>query len=122
MTPAEYQEEKEIIYAEHRPFVDRIEECIQRFRARRRMNTDQNNVLSQYLLLGGVDTTTRQFQGASKLDNETLEGRTKAEIRDITADDVIQRGGGASTNPRFFNPDYPEHWDVDFSGVVAGFL
>lgn len=109
-----------MLYPLHRPFVERIEECIQRFRARRRMNSEQNYLFSRYLLLGGVDANARQFQGTSKLGNEDLEGRTKAEVRDISADDVIQRG--AKTDSRFYNPSYPEHWVVDFTGVVAGFL
>lgn len=35
------------------------------------------------------------------------------------ASDVIHRTG---SDPRYYNPKNPEHWDVDFAGVVAGFL
>jgi hypothetical protein len=35
---------------------------------------------------------------------------------------VIQRGADGNRNPRYFNPNYPEHWDVDFTGVAAGFV
>lgn len=121
MTPAQYQEEHEVVYPPHRPFVDRIEECIQRFRALRRMDNTQDNIFSAYLLLGGVDSRTRQFQGTSKLNNAALEGYTKAEVRDITADDVIPRGQGA-TDIRFYNPSAPEHWDINFTAVASGFL
>ncbi|KAK3378925.1 Argonaute complex, subunit Arb1 [Lasiosphaeria ovina] len=122
MTPDEYDQEKNVIYPPHRPFVDRIEEAIQRFRARRRMDSARDILFSRYLFLGGIDTTVRQFQSTRNLDHDTLDEATKADVREMTADDVIHRGGGASYNPRFYNPNYPEHWDVDFAGVAAGFL
>ncbi len=122
MTPAEYNEEQEVIYAPHRPFVDRIEECIQRFRARRRIGVERDVVFSRYLFLGGIDSTTRQFQGSRNIGDDVLDDATKGAVREMTADDVIQRGGDGNRNVRFYNPNYPEHWDVDFSGVTAGFL
>lgn len=122
MTPAEYEEERNVIYAPHRPFVDRIEECIQRFRARRRMDPEREYLFTRYLTLGGVDATVRQFQGTRDLNEDVLEDASKATVREMTADDVIQRGGERNSNPRFYNPNYPEHWDVDFTGIVAGFL
>jgi len=120
MTPAEHEEERTVIYPPHRPFVDRIEEAIQRYRARRRLDSAQENIFTKYLLLGGVDATMRQFQSTDKMGDDQLEDATKADIRQMTAGDVIERGD--ATNPRFYNPNEPEHWDVDFSGVVAGFL
>lgn len=42
-----------------------------------------------------------------------------SEMRKAEANDVINLGGG---DPRFYDPMQPEHWDVDFSGVVSGFL
>jgi len=72
--------------------------------------------------LGGIDATTRQFQGSRNIDDETLADATKSEVREMTADDVIQRGIGGNNNPRFYNPSYPDHWDVDFTGIAAGFL
>jgi hypothetical protein len=122
MTPAEYTEEQEIIYPPHRHFVDRIEECIQRFRARRRLGTERDVLFSRYLLLGGIDSTTRQFQGARNIENDVLEEASKGAVREMTADDTIQRGGEGNRNARFYNPNYPEHWDVDFTGVAAGFV
>ncbi|KAK0715182.1 Argonaute complex, subunit Arb1 [Lasiosphaeris hirsuta] len=120
LTPAEYEEEKNILYPSYRPFDARIEECIQRFRARRRMTNIQDDLFSRYLYLGGVDSTQRQFQGTRNMKKEEMGGLSQGEVRDIIADDVIQRG--ASNNPRFYNPTCPEHWEVDFVGVVAGFL
>ncbi|KAK4213806.1 Argonaute complex, subunit Arb1 [Rhypophila decipiens] len=120
LTPKEYEEEKTVIYPLDRPFVDRIEECIQRFRARRRMDSERDVVFSRYLALGGVDCTTRQFQSTRKVDPEDLEGLSKAEVREITADDVVQRGD-VKQDRRWYNPEHPEHWEVDFAGVAAGF-
>ncbi|KAK1836820.1 Argonaute complex, subunit Arb1 [Podospora conica] len=121
ITPAQYQEERENTYPPDRPFVDRIEECIQRFRGLRRMDNVQDKIFSAYLLLGGVDSRPRQFQGTSKLKASDLEGMTKAEVRGITADDMIPRGEGA-TDIRFYNPSAPEHWDISFTAVASGFL
>lgn len=122
MTPAEHYEEQEVIYPSHRPFVDRIEECIQRFRARRRLGSKRDNMFSRYLSLGGIDTSVRQFQGTRNIGDDILEDATKSAVREMTADDVIQRGGDGNRNTQFYNPNYPEHWEVDFTGVAAGFL
>lgn len=94
----------------------RIEDCIQRYRARRRLDNDRTNIFNKYLALGGIDTSPRQFQGGSKID---LDGATSSEIREAMASDVIHRAGNDS---RFYNPNHPEHWDVDFAGIAAGFL
>ncbi|KAK4096531.1 hypothetical protein N658DRAFT_480496 [Parathielavia hyrcaniae] len=122
MTAAEYSEERDVIYASHRPFVDRIEECIQRYRARRRLGPQRDTLFSRYLVLGGIDTTVRQFQGTRNITDDVLQDASKGDVREMTADDVIQRGGDGNRNPRFFNPNFPEHWEVDFTGVAAGFV
>jgi hypothetical protein len=122
MTVEEFNQEQNEIYLEHRPFEERIEECIQRFRVRRHMNNEQDKLFSRYLLLGGVDATQRQFQGTAKMSKGEVNEFSKSEMRDIAANDVIQRGGDGKYDARFFNPSFPEHWDVDFTGVVAGYL
>ncbi|KAK0620489.1 Argonaute complex, subunit Arb1 [Immersiella caudata] len=122
MTLEEYNEEQNDLYPPHRPFVERIQESIQRFRARRHMNAEQDKFFSRYLILGGVDATQRQFQGTNKMTKSELKELTKGEIRDITANDVIQRGGEGKYDTRFYNPEFPEHWDVDFAGIAAGFI
>ncbi|KAK4169677.1 Argonaute complex, subunit Arb1 [Cladorrhinum sp. PSN259] len=123
MTPAEYEEERTVIYSSDRSFVDRIEECIQRYRARRRLEGDRNKLFSEYLLLGGVDATVRQFNSSAKISDETLQESSKSEIREMISDDVITRGRETdSAYARYFNPNFPDHWDVDFTGVASGFL
>ncbi|KAK4227181.1 Argonaute complex, subunit Arb1 [Podospora fimiseda] len=121
MTPAEYDEEKSVIYAPGRPFVDRMEECIQRFRGRRRMDGERNKIFSEYLTLGGIDCSVRQFQSANNLADDLLEESSKSAIREMIADDVINRTAD-STYSRYFNPNYDDHWEVDFTGVASGFL
>lgn len=122
LTPAEHSEEKDVIYPPHRPFVDRIEECIQRFRARRRMSQERETLFSRYLVLGGIDATVRQFQGTRNIGDDVLADSTKSAVREMTADDVIQRGADGNRSIRFYNPNYPDHWNVDFTGVAAGFV
>ncbi len=73
-------------------------------------------------MLGGIDSTTRQFQGTRDvIASAEVEECTNAELRDIAANDVIHRGASGS-NPRFYNPNEPKHWVVDFAGVVSGFM
>ncbi|KAK4177115.1 Argonaute complex, subunit Arb1 [Triangularia setosa] len=120
MTPTEAWDEKHLIYPPERPFVERIEEAIQRYRARRRLDSVRNQIFTQYLMVGGIDATVRQFQGADKLPDDLVRESTKGELREMISDDVIHRGGGGGG--RFYHPATPEHWDVDFTGVVAGFM
>ncbi|KAK4251330.1 Argonaute complex, subunit Arb1 [Corynascus novoguineensis] len=122
ITPTEYKEERDLIYPRYRPFVDRIEECIQRYRARRRLSSERELLFSRYLLLGGIDASVRQFQSTRNIGDDILQDATKSSVREMIADDVIQRGGDGNRNPRFYNPNYSEHWDVDFTGVAAGFV
>ncbi|ORY64799.1 Argonaute siRNA chaperone complex subunit Arb1-domain-containing protein [Pseudomassariella vexata] len=115
VTPDEYKEERGI-YASHVPFPERIEQCIQRYRARRRWDCTRNFIFDRYLLLGGIDSTQRQFTG---MDTDTIKLSTADEIRQMTARDVIHYGTAGS---KFYDIDDHEQWDVDFVGVVKGFL
>ena len=66
-------------------------------------------------MLGGVDSTTKQFTGG--LDKETLENATAGEIAAIQATDYVQTG---SKSIKFY--DGSDDWVVDFEGVAKGFL
>lgn len=78
-------------------------------------------LFNKYLALGGIDTTQRQFTGsASFVKDWKEEGYTADEIRSFTANDSLADDG--DPKGKFFDPSCPEHWDVDFAGVVAGFL
>ncbi|KAI0097420.1 Argonaute siRNA chaperone complex subunit Arb1-domain-containing protein [Hypoxylon sp. NC0597] len=116
MTPAEAAEEKKLVYASSRAFPDRIEECIQRYRASRRMDSERTTMFNKYLWLGGIDASPRQFTGFAD-DQEALAEADAGEVRQMTATDFV--GGSGS---RFYDPLEPEHWFVDFEGIVKGFL
>ncbi|POR39556.1 Argonaute-binding protein 1 [Tolypocladium paradoxum] len=116
MTPQEYAEEREEIYATDLPFEERIQSCIQRFRSRRRLQGEHTRFFDEYLFLGGIDTSNNAFTGQDVVDLKAL---TPAERRDALATDVVHTG--SATNDRFYNGD-SEHWSVDFTGVAAGFF
>ncbi|KAI1647885.1 Argonaute siRNA chaperone complex subunit Arb1-domain-containing protein [Daldinia loculata] len=116
ITPAEAAKEKKEIYNASRSFSDRIEECIQRYRASRRMDSERLMLFNKYLWLGGIDSSPRQFTGFAE-DREALAEADADEIRQMTATDFI---GGSGT--RFYDPLEPEHWFVDFEGIVKCFL
>ncbi len=96
-----------------------MEEAIQRFRSRRRLDNDRSLLFSRYLFLGGIDSSTRMFTGTTGMDDADLKSATPADMLGIQANDVIVRSGNSS---RFYNPNRPENWEVDFAGVAAGFL
>ncbi|KAI1003847.1 hypothetical protein K3495_g4363 [Podosphaera aphanis] len=112
--PDEYDEERELYNKSH-AFKDRIETCIQRFRARRKLDQVRANVFTKYLALGGINTGPKQFTGG--LDKETIENSTTDEVIAFQATDYIHTG---QENPKFF--DGSDKWVVDFEGVVKGFF
>ncbi|KID99524.1 Argonaute complex, subunit Arb1, partial [Metarhizium majus ARSEF 297] len=114
MTPDEAAEEKLEIYADCLPFEERIQSCIRRFRARRRIQGDQIRYFDEYLFLGGIDTSGNAFSG---LDTSDLKDLTPAQRREATVTDTVN--GACGADDRFYNGD-DEHWSVDFAGVAAG--
>ncbi|KAF2967205.1 hypothetical protein GQX73_g6397 [Xylaria multiplex] len=114
-TPMEAVEKKKL-YDPARPFSNRIEECIQRFRARRRLDPLRADMFNKYLFLGGVDSSQRQFTGISK-DTDAMTEADSEKIRVMTAVDFI---GGK--NSRFYDGSDAQNWEVDFEAVVKGFL
>lgn len=85
------------------------------------MKPDQAFLFSKYLSLGGIDTTQRQFTGTAKhVKDWKDEGYTADDIREFSANEFLASDGNAKG--KYYNPSFPEHWDVDFAGVVAGFL
>ncbi|KAJ8120410.1 hypothetical protein ONZ43_g2874 [Nemania bipapillata] len=115
MTPAEAVE-KERLYEPSRPFSDRIEECIQRFRVRRRLDTQRTTMFNKYLFLGGIDSSQRQFTGMAN-DKDAMAEADTEQIRTMTAVDYV--GGNGS---RFYDRNNPDDWEVDFEAVAKGFL
>lgn len=85
------------------------------------MPQDRAQLFSKYLFLGGIDTTQRQFTGTAKhLKGLKEDDYSADDLRGITANEFLSRDGEAKG--LFYSPNAPEHWDVDFAGVVAGFL
>ncbi|PSS05115.1 Argonaute complex, subunit Arb1 [Coniella lustricola] len=80
------------IYRPSLPFYSRIKDCIERYLSRRRLTCEQHELFMKYLALGGMENPQNPPSVA------------------------------AVTKGKWFDPDIPGHWDVDFSGVVAGFL
>ncbi|KAA8571115.1 hypothetical protein EYC84_000464 [Monilinia fructicola] len=111
LTPDEYDEERDI-YDEGRPL---DEHGIQRYRARRKLDSVRSNILTKYFALGGIEAGTKTFNGG--LDKETLENSTAAEIAAIQATDFVR-----SSNAKYYDPSDTENWVVDWEGIVRGFL
>ncbi|KAK7928312.1 hypothetical protein PG985_005310 [Apiospora marii] len=114
-TPAEASEEKHL-YAAEIPFEQRIEDCIQRYRQKRKVATRNGHIFDKYLFFGGIQATQRQFGG---MDADAIREATTDEIRLMTATDFIQTGAHSA---KFYHPKFAEGWVVDFEGVVKGFL
>lgn len=92
-----------------------MEICIQRYIARRRFSPEQRKLFDIYLFLGGIDSSPRQFGGAANLDTADM---SKQEIRDASTSVAISRAGGSA---KYYKPG-DENWDVDFLGVLQGFI
>ncbi|CAK7205397.1 hypothetical protein SEUCBS139899_008168 [Sporothrix eucalyptigena] len=117
LTIDEFEEEMDLYHASLN-FDERIETCIQRYRARRRLDNERSNIFNRYLKLGGVDCAPRMFNGAAGF--EESETMTKDDVRALTATDVVPRA--ASKNSKHYAADNAEFWTVDFVGVTSGFL
>ncbi|KFZ05529.1 hypothetical protein V501_08267 [Pseudogymnoascus sp. VKM F-4519 (FW-2642)] len=118
ITPEDHKEEVEQLYHFARPFAERIETCIQRYRARRKLDEERANIFNKYLSFGGIDTTIKAFTGG--VDNEALEDLDGPTIADINATDVMF--GGDEAGSKFYDPCAPQNWVVDFEGIAKAFL
>ncbi|MBE3050408.1 hypothetical protein IMZ48_49525, partial [Candidatus Bathyarchaeota archaeon] len=92
----------------------RIEECLSRFRGRRRVQGELTRYFNEYLFLGGIESGQRAFQGIDPRDYAKASAEEKQQLGGVF--------GAIGENPRFYNPGRPENWSVDFSAVVAGYL
>ena len=90
----------------------RIETAIQRYRAKRNMNSDKRNLFDKWLTFGGVDSSPRQFTGG--LDPQLLADSTAEQIAAFTAVNFV------NNDMDFEGPD--AKYEVDFDGVVKSFL
>ncbi|KAF4451606.1 Argonaute-binding protein 1 [Fusarium austroafricanum] len=116
MTPDEAKEEKDEIYSPDLTFPERMQNCISRFRSRRRLQGERTLFFDEYLFLGGVDTSPSVFRGMSQ---QELKELTPAQRREATATDIIWANSQAGA--KYYDGD-EEKWSVNFAAVVAGFF
>lgn len=110
ITPEEYEEEKSM-YDISLPFARRIERAIQRFLARRNLDSTRKNLFTKYLIHGGIVAGQNMFSGG--LDTETLETSNAAEIAELRATAFV----GSDKN----DIGKSDHV-VDFEGCLGSFL
>lgn len=96
--------------------ISRIEECLNRFRSRRRLQGELIRYFNEYLFLGGIDASQRSFQGVDPKEYAAASAEEKQQL--ANAYGVL----GTGENPKFYSPTTGEHWSIDFSAVVAGYL
>ncbi|KAL8906996.1 MAG: hypothetical protein Q9207_001682 [Kuettlingeria erythrocarpa] len=106
MTPAEFEEEKGFDI----DFSRRIEYAIQRFCARRNMDSTKKDIFDKYLLLGGISAKPKQFTGG--LDAKDISDMDAAEIALMKATHFVDadKWGGNSA------------YEVDFETCAKAFF
>ena len=89
----------------------RIEIAIQRFFAKRNLNSERKDAFDKYLTYGGVDSGPKMFSGG--LDSKALSDLTAPEIATLTAKHSVGEDKDDSADSIY---------TVDFEGVVQAFL
>ncbi|KAF1924284.1 uncharacterized protein M421DRAFT_8932 [Didymella exigua CBS 183.55] len=107
VTPAEAEEEDRM-YDEDRPFVERIEIALQRFKQKRRMHEMYAKVFNKLMRYGGVECGPRMYQGLSQ-----------TEMKEMDAEEIAR--AMAVHNVPWDRAD-EKQWAVDFVGVGSAFL
>ncbi|KAL8673946.1 MAG: hypothetical protein Q9168_001641 [Polycauliona sp. 1 TL-2023] len=109
LTPAEHEVEQEL-YDPELAFSQRIEVAIQRYCARRNMDSDKKDVFDKYLSSGGISAGPKQFSGG--LDANAMSDMNAADIALMKAThfvDIDKHGG-------------EEVFEVDFEGCAKAFF
>ncbi|KAL9030217.1 MAG: hypothetical protein Q9196_001633 [Gyalolechia fulgens] len=109
LTPAEFDEEKGL-YDPDIPFAQRIETAIQRYCARRNLDSKRKDVFDKYLSFGGVSSGPKQFSGG--LDAKDMSDMNAAEIALIKATHFVSVDK--------WGPEGA--YQVDFEGCVKSFF
>ena len=107
ITLDEYEVERGI-YHPGRPFTERIQSAIQRYKAKRNLDSERKDLFDKYMVYGGVDTGPKMFGGG--LDSRTLEEATAADITAFTATNYVSDDKEGT------------EYVVDFDGCVKGFM
>ncbi|KAI9724002.1 MAG: hypothetical protein M1812_000720 [Candelaria pacifica] len=112
ITPEESKEEEDL-YSPSRTFVERIETCIQRYKARRKFDSERKDIFDKWMSYGGIITGPKAFGGG--LDANTLDSKDAEEIATLTATDYV--GGD-----KYRVGQEGSAFVVDFEAVVKAFL
>lgn len=104
----EEAEEEESMYSECKPFVERIELAIQRFKQKRRMHEMYSKVFNKLMRYGGVESGPRMHQGISK-----------TEMKDMDAEEIAR---ALAVHQVPWDRGDQKQWVVDFLGVGSAFL
>lgn len=107
LKPEEAQEEM-ALYDSDKPFAERIEIAIQRFKLKRRMREMYSKVFTKWMLFGGVEQLPRMFGSLSK-----------QEMADMNAEDIAR---SLATHRVPWDRQDTKYWVVDFVGVGEAFL
>ncbi|PUU75857.1 Argonaute complex, subunit Arb1 [Tuber borchii] len=108
MTPEAALEEQSL-YHPTKPFSERIELCIQRYKSKRKFDALRSQIFTTYLTLGGISTGPKQFSGG--LDYKQNDHLDKEQLETMAATDFVST-----------SLDEDDEWEVDFPFVVRGFL
>jgi len=97
------------LYDPDKPFIERIELAIQRFKQKRRMHEMYSRVFGKFMLYGGVESGPRMF-GAKP---------SPAEMKEMEAEELTR---ALATHHVPWSRQDEQQWVVDFDGVAKGFL
>ncbi|CAI6276438.1 unnamed protein product [Periconia digitata] len=107
ITPAE-AEEDDAMYHPDKPFVERIELAIQRFKQKRRMREEYALIFTRWMRFGGVDSGPRMFGTLSK-----------QEMAEMNAEQIAR---ATATHSVPWDREDENKWIVDFFAVAKAFL
>ncbi|KAI9753916.1 MAG: hypothetical protein M4579_004937 [Chaenotheca gracillima] len=132
LTPEEAKEENEDLYSpwvipksdlvsstltlgnySSRSFAERIEFCIQRYRARRKFDSERKDMFDKYLVLGGIESGPKAFSNGIDAGNpgdNTAEDIAALGATDYVGGDKVSAGAEGS------------EWVVDFEGIAKCFF
>ena len=109
VTPAIFQEEKGL-YDASLPFSERIEIAIQRYVAKRNLDSTRKDLFDKYLAYGGIEAGTNPFGGVGQKDMKNMDA---AEVARMKARHFVAADKDNVSDP---------HFVVDFEACAAAFL
>ncbi|KAF2655555.1 hypothetical protein K491DRAFT_658013 [Lophiostoma macrostomum CBS 122681] len=108
LTPQEAEEEM-AMYDPDKPFAERIEIAIQRFKQKRRMHEMYAKIFNKWMKFGGVECEPQRMFG----------GLSQAEMKEMTGEEIAR---ATATHHVPWDREEKNKWAVDFFGVAEAFL